>query len=70
MKTRMGKLLIEKLMAQRKRGRGFQFFAFPKDGPTNDSCWQPMSDFFDKDGLITEAFSDYIWNNYLSPELQ
>lgn len=52
--------VVGRILAHRKRGRGFQFLTQMKGDPSHDVTWQPTKDFIDKDGTVTETWKEYI----------
>lgn len=60
---------IGEILSHRKRGRGYQFLALPSNAPTHEAQWQPLRDFLDSDGTITQALHSYIVSNHLLPNL-
>ena len=59
---------VEKILAHRKKGRGYQFLTLMKGSPTHDAEWQPMKDFVDTDGTVTEVWHKYIKHNNILPQ--
>lgn len=62
--------VVERILAHRKKGRGYQWLTLMKGTPTHDAQWQPTKDFIDNDGTMTKAFLDYISAHNLLPELR
>ncbi len=60
--------VVDKVLAHRKRGRGYQFLTQMKGEPDHDATWQPTRDFVDNDGTVTEVWHDYIVENNILPE--
>lgn len=60
---------ISDILGHRRRGRGYQFLALPKDAASHEACWQPLRDFIDPDGTITAALHTYIVAHKILPEL-
>lgn len=51
---------VDRIVAHRKRGRGYQWLTLLKGAPQHEAEWQPTRDFVDDDGTLTKAFRDYI----------
>lgn len=60
---------VERILAHRKRGRGFQWLTLMKGTPQHEAEWQPTRDFVDEDGTLTAAFREYIVEHGLLPHL-
>lgn len=60
---------VDRILAHRKRGRGFQWLTLMQNSSTHEAQWQPTRDFVDKDGTLTKAFRDYIVRNKLLSHL-
>lgn len=65
-----GELLfeVERILAHRKRGRGYQWLTLLKGYPQHEAEWQPTRDFVDADGTVTDAFRTYIKEHGLMPQ--
>lgn len=60
---------VERILAHRKRGRGYQWLTLMTGSPQHEAEWQPTRDFVDADGTLTGAFRDYIVEHGLLPHL-
>lgn len=61
--------VVDRILAHRKRGRGFQWLTLMKGTPRHEAQWQPTRDFLDPDGMVTAAFHEYIVEHNLLPHL-
>lgn len=57
----MGEIVIEveRILAHRRRGKGWQFLTLFKNAPLHEAEWKPLHDFVDLDRTITEALHHY-----------
>lgn len=62
-------IYIEKILAHRKRGNGYQWLAAKTGAPLHEAEWQPTRDFLDEDGTITKALHHYLCEHNLLPHL-
>lgn len=60
---------VDKILAHRPRGKGYQWLTLLKGYPQHEARWQPTRDFVDADGTITKAFHDYIKEHNLLKNL-
>lgn len=56
---------IEKIIAHRRRGKGYQWLALPRGAPQHETEWQKTGPFIDEDSTMTKAFYEYIVRNKL-----
>lgn len=57
--------VVDKIIAHRKRGKGFQWLTQMIGELQHDAIWQPTKDFIDSDGTVTRALLDYVTSNNL-----
>ena len=60
---------VDRILAHRKRGRGYQWLTLLETSNTHDAQWQPTRDFVNVDGTLTKAFREYIVDNNLLAHL-
>lgn len=60
---------IGKILSHKVRRRSYYFLALPKNAPTHEASWQPLADFIDEDGTITEALHSYLVQHNRLPYL-
>lgn len=51
---------VSRILAHRRRGRGYQWLPLMENARTHDAEWQPTRDFIDDDGALTKALHTYI----------
>lgn len=51
---------VERILAHRRRGSGFQFLTLFRNAPFHEASWKPLRDFLDLDGTITQTPHTYI----------
>jgi hypothetical protein len=56
---------VEAILAHRRRGRGYQFLTLLKGTGTHDAELQPIRDFIDPDGTMTQALRIYLDKNHV-----
>lgn len=61
---------VYRILAPRKRGRGYQCLTLMENSRMHDAEWHPTRDFIDTDGTITKALQEYIARQNLLPHLQ
>lgn len=60
---------VDRILAHRKRGRGYQWLTLFENSNTHDAQWQPTRDFIDADATLTKAFHDFILRHNLLEHL-
>lgn len=61
--------VIDSILADRRRGKGYQWITLMKGAPQHDAAWQPTRYFVDDDCMLTATFLDYIKKHNLLPYL-
>lgn len=58
---------VERVLAHRRGGKGFQFLTLFKWAPNPEAEWKPLREFVDADGTITAALHSYTIDQKNSP---
>lgn len=58
---------VDRILAHRRRGRGWQFLTLFQESPLHEAEWKPLRDFVDRDNTITQALHEYIVSHGLLP---
>ena len=59
---------VEKILAHRREGSGYQFLTLIKGSSTHDAKWHPTKEFVDRDGTRTKLQLKYIRENNTLPQ--
>lgn len=60
---------VDRILAHRRRGRGYQWLTLMEDSSTHEAQWQHTRDFIDDAGTVTKAFHTYIVQKHLLTHL-
>lgn len=60
---------IVTILAHKVKRHQYYFLVLPRNAPTHHAAWQPLRDFVDNDGTITEALHIYIVDHQILQNL-